>query len=453
MPIDPSRRAFAQRLVTGGLGLGGLAALGCATGSQTQTRCPEPPPGAEPEPEPEPELSGSDDPFSNLRAFQQGIEPPSAAEYAARRAAAAEALGRAGAACVVLEAGVGQSYLTGLRWGQSERPLLFCLDAEGRGTWSVPSFERGTFGERFGELRVEADRVLTWDEEQSPYTTLHAALEGKAKPTRKRPMLIDADARGFVIEGLRRAGAADASRVDEALIAGLRMVKSEAELVRLRRANEATKAALELVADLIVPGMRESDARPLIREAQAAAGLQNIWVLALFGPNAAYPHGTPNEHVLREGDLILVDTGGSLHGYQSDITRTWALGQAPDEARRAFDAVLAAQRRSMEAIRPGAVAGEVDALARAAIREAGFGEGYSRFTHRLGHGIGMQGHERPYLRKDNPQVLAPGMTMSNEPGVYVPGQFGVRIEDIVAVTETGYEVFGPRVESLDKPFG
>ena len=188
-------------------------------------------------------------------------------------------------------------------------------------------------------------------------------------------------------------------------------------------------------------------------KAQARGGLSDVWVLALFGPNAAFPHGTARDRALQEGDLVLVDTGGSLHGYRSDITRTWALGTPPVAARRAWDVVAAAQRAGLAAIRPGVACADGDAAARAVNEAAGFGSGYQRFTHRLGHGIGLEVHEHPYLVPGSTRILEPGMTMSDEPGIYEPGAFGVRIEDIVAVTDDGCEVFGPQVESLARPFG
>lgn len=231
------------------------------------------------------------------------------------------------------------------------------------------------------------------------------------------------------------------------------MIKSPVELDRLRRANEATKAALARVAPLITPGMDEVEIAALARAAQEAAGLEDVWVLALVGASAAYPHGARTRAVAVEGGLVLVDTGGFLHGYASDITRTFPVGTLEDpDQRRAYAAVRSAQDAALAKILPGQPAHEADDAARAVLAEAGFGADYERFTHRLGHGIGLAVHEAPYLRRGNPRVLRPGMTMSNEPGVYVPGAFGVRIEDIVAVTEAGAEVFGPRAGPIDEVF-
>src|SRR5690606_21520642 len=209
-------------------------------------------------------------------------------------------------------------------------------------------------------------------------------------------------------------------------------------------------------APLARAGMSEAVLADVLRAAQRAAGLDNVWVLALFGPNAAYPHGTPEGRTLAEGDLILVDTGGFLHGYASDITRTWAFPsvEAIDEPRRkAWAVVHQAQTAALEQIRPGVRCAEVDAAAREVVAKAGFDPDYGVFTHRLGHGIGMEVHEAPYLVRDAEHRLEVGNTMSNEPGIYVPGGFGIRLEDIVAVGEDGPEVFGPRAGSLELPFG
>ena len=172
--------------------------------------------------------------------------------------------------------------------------------------------------------------------------------------------------------------------------------------------NEATKVALKAVAPHIRPGIRQSEATELIRLAQEAAGLSRIWVLCLFGPNAAFPHGTAEDRVLREGEVVLVDTGGNLHGYSSDISRSWVVGKASARLREIWNTVLAAQSAALEKIRPGVRCAEVDATARAVMAKAGFGGGYEHFTHRLGHGIGREVHEEPYLVPENELILEPG---------------------------------------------
>jgi Xaa-Pro dipeptidase len=308
-------------------------------------------------------------------------------------------------------------------------------------------FELRSARERVGE---EAE-VLGWEEHESPYLAVAEGL--RARGQAGKPVAVDPAVRQFVVEGLSGAlgrrvvgGAAPVAHA-------CRVRKSPAELARMRRANEATKAALRLCAGMAEEGMGQDDLAALLREAQQVAGLSRPWALCLFGENAAFPHGTDRKRRLRQGDLILVDTGGKLHGYGSDVTRTWPFGQVTDAQRKAWHAVRAAQTAALEHMRPGVPCSEPDAAARRAIEQAGYGGEYEAFTHRLGHGIGLQGHEEPYLVPGNARPLEPGMTVSVEPGVYLPGRFGVRLEEIVAITEDGHEVFGPMAESLERPFG
>jgi Xaa-Pro dipeptidase len=267
---------------------------------------------------------------------------------------------------------------------------------------------------------------------------------------------IGSSTRAFVIDGLREAGTRRRYDSRPGALELCRRVKTPSELALLRRANEATKAAIAAAAKLTEAGIHEREFAELVRAAQVAAGLSDPWALVLFGPNAAYPHGTPEGRELAEGDLILVDTGGFLHGYASDISRTWAFpepGAIDAERRRAWEVVRDAQAAALDVIRPGVRCADVDAAARRVVADAGFDGDYLHFTHRLGHGIGMQVHEPPYLVRDGQHVLEVGNTMSDEPGIYLPGEWGIRLEDIVAVTETGAEVFGPRAASLEAAFG
>jgi len=387
-----------------------------------------------------------DDPWGDLQGMCDGIEPPDEAERAQHRERLQRALHAAGHDALVVEPGATMQYLAGVRWGRSERPFLLVLPREGEPVWVVPAFEEGTAREQLGEAELRG-----WLEHRSPYAEVEQIL---AERRLTGPVAVEGQLRQFVVEGLR--GAVGAGRVVDgaALVHAQRMRKGPAELARLRRANEATKAALRRVAARgLRAGMRQSELAREVVAAQERAGLTDVWVLALFGPAAALPHGTADDRELADGDLVLVDTGGSLHGYRSDITRSWAPSGVAPAVRAAWDAVAEAQRAALVQIRPGVTCGAVDAAARAVIEAAGFGADYEQFTHRLGHGIGLEVHEPPYLVRDSTQVLAPGMTMSNEPGIYQRGRFGVRIEDIVAVTEEGCEVFGPMVAGLDEPFG
>lgn len=449
MTSDLARRdLLAASLASTGAALFGSAALLGCTGRAPASGSPgAPPAGASAPPDaPAAPAQGAASRFTSLAGFCEGVTPPDDRERAARRERGRALARDAGFSALILEAGTSLFYFTGLRWRPSERPLLYVLPVRGEPVWIGPAFEEGTLRQS-GAIRDTELRA--WQEHEDPYAVVVQALADRGLRTGR--VAVDPELRWFVAQGLRQAGAGLELDSGAAIIDGCRMIKSAAELACLRRANEATKAALSAVGPHVQAGVRQSDVAALVREAQIAAGLGGIWALVLFGPDAAYPHGTESDRALVEGDLILVDTGGTLHGYCSDITRTWAFGTPDDEQRRAWDIVSEAQRTAMTQIRPGVRCSDVDATARAVVAAAGHGEGYQRFTHRLGHGIGLNGHEHPYLVRGNELALAPGMTMSNEPGLYVPGRLGVRIEDIVAVTADGVEVFGPPAASIDAP--
>ena len=388
--------------------------------------------------------------FAALVGFCDDIPAVSEAERAAHRSHARELATELGYDALIMEAGVNLVHFAGLSWWPSERPLLYVMPSQGEGFFVGPAFEEGTL--RKSGL-ADAD-LRTWHEHISPYPLVSAGLAERG--VRAGRVALDPAMRGFVSHGLAAAGGRLSFEHGAAVFEGCRIRKQAPELARLRRANEATKAALALVAEHVEPGMSETDVSQLVQAAQGAAGLERIWSLVAFGENAAYPHGSPEKRPLRSGDLVLVDTGGSLHGYRSDITRTWPIGPVSalsDDVRKAWDTTLEAQSAALAMIRPGVSCGEVDAAARAVMKRAGHGDEYKRFTHRLGHGIGREVHEAPYLVAASERILEPGMTMSNEPGIYIPGSLGVRIEDIVAVTDSGNEVFGVRAESLERPFG
>lgn len=377
--------------------------------------------------------------YASLAGFCDGVPAVTEDEYAQRAQSVATALAGAGLDAIVLEPGPNMLYLAGVRWGRSERPFLCLLRADGSQAWVCPAFEERSAGERL----PEGAQVLLWQEHEDPFAVAAGFVGTGAK------LAVDSDARGFIYAGLRRHVAG--SVVNDAPVASVRLRKTEAELARLRRANEATKAAIAAASSNLQPGMTQSAFAAELTAAQEAAGLEQVWCLALFGPAASFPHGTEDDRALGEDDVVLVDTGGGLHGYRSDVSRTWAVGSASPAFADAWNAVAEAQAAALVKIRDGAPCSAPDTAARSVIEAAGHGAGYEHFTHRLGHGIGLQVHEPPYLRPDNAEVLRPGMTMSNEPGIYVPGAFGVRIEDIVAVTAGGPDVLGPPVGPFDDP--
>jgi Xaa-Pro dipeptidase len=230
------------------------------------------------------------------------------------------------------------------------------------------------------------------------------------------------------------------------------MIKSPAELDLMRLANQATLAAYEAVYHALREGITQVEVGRWIEAAHEKLGFSGE-ALVEVGEFSAFPHGSTKPQVIREGVPVLVDGGCKAEGYQSDITRMLVLGSAPDKVKKVFDIVHHAQSAALAAARPGVECGSVDAAARKVITDAGYGPDYKFFTHRVGHGIGMDGHEWPYLVRGNGTKLAPNMTFSDEPGIYIRGEFGVRLEDDMHITENGAELFTPQSPSLDKPFG
>jgi Xaa-Pro dipeptidase len=230
------------------------------------------------------------------------------------------------------------------------------------------------------------------------------------------------------------------------------MIKSAHELALMRIAAEVTLAAYEATYRSIRVGMTQREVTELSRRAHRQLGFDGAADLVLVGAASAFPHGLAAPPPIREGTIVLFDGGCDVEGYKSDISRTFVLGKASPRMNEVFATVLRAQSAALAAARPGVECGAVDAAARAVVTAAGFGPDYRRFTHRVGHGLGLDGHEWPYLVRGNATRLAAGMTTSNEPGIYLPGEFGVRLEDDMHVTESGAELLTPQSRSLEEPF-
>lgn len=380
-----------------------------------------------------------DELLSDVADESASVPPIDANEHAERRGKLAALLGRYGVDAYLTEGGATMQYLAGMTWGHSERLFGLVVLADGRHFWVCPAFE-----EPKARLRIDAPggpggELLPWDEHEYPWSPLASELQRLGVDR----VAVDPKLRSFATEGLRRTHGAQRLLLGDALVRDLRGIKDPHELALLRKANELTQQAIRVAAERLPEGSTGADLGRLVRRAQERMGLTNTWALSLVGPAAAYPHGGVPDAPIAPGDPILVDTGGALHGYQSDNTRTWAHdGAVSSELRRVWTAVRDAQERAFEALVPGRPCREADLAARESLVRAGFEDGYAQFTHRLGHGIGMEGHEDPYLDGGSYVPLQPGMTFSDEPGIYVIGELGVRIEDIVAVTEDGADHFG-----------
>jgi len=242
------------------------------------------------------------------------------------------------------------------------------------------------------------------------------------------------------------------------VVAGCRMIKEPHEIALMRLASEATLTVYEAVYRSLAPGMTQNTVAGLISEAYRRVGFPGEASVQV-GEYTALPHGSITPQTIKEGTIIMIDDGCTVEGYQSDLTRTFVLGKPTDKMKQVFEIVRNAQTAALKAARPGVPLDSIDAAARKVITDAGYGPGFKYFSHRVGHGIGMDGHEWPYLVKNNmfgwEQAIAaePHMTFSDEPGVYIRGEFGVRLEDDMHITENGAELFTPQSGSLEDPFG
>ncbi len=355
--------------------------------------------------------------------------------FATRILAAQDEMNTAGIDALCLSVGSDLPYLTGYKAMELERLTMFVLRAEGDGTIVVPTLEAP---------RIAADgipiSIMAWDEDENPITIVDRLL-GDATNV----MMGDETWSRFLID-LQRIGSARSFVMASGLMASLRMVKTPDEITLLRDAAATVDNVVEQISELRFSGLTERELARDITERTLAGGhdTMDFWIVA-SGPNAASPHHEPGDRVMHQGDAVVVDFGGHQSGYASDTTRMFIVSEPPDGFDAAFDVLLAAQRAAVDHVRPGVTAESVDAVARSIITDAGYGD---FFVHRTGHGIGLDSHEHPYLIAGNDMILEEGMTFSIEPGIYTPGHWGMRIEDIVAVTSDGVE----RLNTTPRPY-
>lgn len=436
MPMEPRPRCLDRRRL-----LASAAGLSLASACRTPTSGPRAPAARAGLEE---ELSEI---FSDLGDQSGRWQPLTAAEKAPRLARLGRELAARGLDALLIEPGPTLAYLSDLKWGRSERLFALVVLADGSCFWISPAFEASR-----AERRIAADGpagpLVTWEEHEYAFEPLAAALRSRGVAR----IAIEPEARAFVAQRLAEALGGERVLAGTEVVRATRGKKDARELELLRGASELTQRAIRTVAERLRPGLTDHELGRWITFAQERLGLRDTWVLPLLGPGAAYPHGEAEGRRLEPGAGILVDTGGELHGYQSDISRSWSFGPAREaEFERAWHTVRSAQRAAFARMAPGVPCREIDRAARAAIEAGGYPGGYAVFGHRLGHGIGLQGHEEPYFDGGSEVLLEPGMTFSDEPGIYLAGRLGVRLEDIVAVTPSGAEVFGAWQESPERP--
>jgi len=339
-------------------------------------------------------------------------------------------------------------YFTGVRWGISERLLALVLPHAGKPILVVPAFEEGRLREK---LQFPAE-VRVWQEDDSPTKIAAAALGDRGIRTGR--VGVEETASFTFLDHLRGAAPGFEYVSADPVTIACRERKSAHELELMRLACAATCDVFRAVFASLKEGMSQEDIGKLVEGGFSKMGLHG-GALVLLGASAALPHGTIKPQKLNDGEVVLIDGGCTVDGYQSDVTRTGIFGKAPEKVARVYEIVRKAQDAALDAARSGRLSGTVDDAARKVITDAGYGPDYKYFTHRLGHGIGLDGHEHPYLVRGSKTVLEPGMTFSNEPGIYIPGEFGMRCEDDMVIAADGpAQLLTPGFPvSLDKPLG
>ncbi|HEU4876943.1 MAG TPA: Xaa-Pro peptidase family protein, partial [Sphingomicrobium sp.] len=366
-------------------------------------------------------------------------------ERLARLAKARALMRREGLGAILIEPGASLDYFTGVRWSRSERLTAALIPAVGDPIIVTPFFEKPSVAESLG---VPAE-IRTWNEDEEPLRLVAAWL--RERKLTNAPIGIEETNRFFIVDRLKAALPRLAVRNANAVVRGCRMIKSPAELALMQAASDITIAAIRETHGKLREGMTRDEVSELLEAAMVARGGTDPWALVLLGEASAYPHGSGKPQTVKRGEVVLIDTGCAVRGYQADISRSFVFGADPSrEQRRVWEHVAQGQKIAMQAARIGATAGSVDDAVRAAYTRWGYGPGYKLpgLSHRTGHGIGMEGHEPVNLVHGEATRLAPGMCFSNEPGIYLPGKFGIRLEDCFHMTSAGPRYFSTPPASI-----
>lgn len=383
-----------------------------------------------------------------LQPWSQRAAPIHAEEYQQRLEQARRLMRQRGDDALLITAGSSLRYFTGIPWGATERLVALLLPLYGQPQLICPAFEQGSLGH---ELKISASLRL-WEEHENP----HALVAQLMAEHGAHQLALDPSASFLIHERLRQALGNRAIVEASAIVDGCRMCKSPNELALMRQANAMTLQVHRLAAGLMHEGIRTGELKHFIDQAHRALGADggSTFCIVQFGHATAYPHGIPGEQALHENELVLIDTGCSVGGYQSDITRSYIFGEPTSEQLRIWELEQAAQQAAFDAVRPGVRCGDVDAAARRVLEAGGLGPDYRLpgLPHRTGHGCGLSIHETPYLVRGDDTALAPGMCCSDEPMIVVPERFGVRLEDHFHVTEEGAAWFTRPSPAIDRPF-
>jgi Xaa-Pro dipeptidase len=384
-----------------------------------------------------------------LKSIVGAAKPISADERRARVAKVQALMAQAKVTALLIEPGSSLEYFTGIRWHRSERTTVAIIPASGDIVVVTPAFEEPSVRET---LQVGGD-VRPWDEHESPFERIVQVL--KDRGINSGVLAAESTMRFFIIAGIRQVSNAYEIIPADALVRACRLIKSPAELALMQIANNVTIEALRYVHASIDRGMSASDIAALMNLATIALGGAGSpeFSLVLLNEASAYPHGSVQPQAIREGSVVLMDCGCTVYGYQSDISRTWVFGEATARQRKIWNTVRQGQQIALETAKLGVPVGSIDDAVRRYYESEGWGPGYHLpgLSHRTGHGIGLDGHEPPYLVHGDLTALQAGMCFSDEPGIYIPGEFGMRLEDCWFMTGTGPMLFTPLAKSLQDP--
>ncbi|MEE4280013.1 MAG: Xaa-Pro peptidase family protein [Halieaceae bacterium] len=370
-------------------------------------------------------------------------------QRAQRRAKLSGLLAGSGAFAALIEPSASLDYFTGVKWGLSERITAAVITADGDSAFITPAFEES----RLREMAGPEAEIIIWQEDEDPFVLLAQWL--REKSPKAGTVALDEAVRYFIAFRLGEAAKGWTLRSAASEVNACRMVKDDSELALMKLANAVTIAAYQAIHPLVEKGMSGPDITALMQEAQARLGGERPAGGTQVDKGSALPHGSREPEYVRDGSVVLMDFGCGVGGYRSDISRTFVFGKPDRQQQRIWDLVRRGQDLAFATAKPGVPAGEVDKRVRRMYAEEGFGPGYQLpgLSHRLGHGIGMQVHEPINFVGNETTPLQPGMCFSNEPGIYMPGSYGVRLEDCIYITENGAGWFSEPPSSLDKPMG
>ena len=388
--------------------------------------------------------------LAKLDNMTQQVAPISNDELNARLQKAQSLMQQQGIAAMYIDAGTNLTYFTGLKWYKSERLVGAILPAKGELCYVAPHFEQGSLND-YMKLNGE---FFGWHEHQSPYALIAEILQKQGINEGK--LAVDPSAGYFLVDGIIKANPQLTVINADVITAPCRECKSDAEIALMQTAKNMTLEVHKAAASILKPGISTSEVEAFINQAHKKVGASgSSFCIVLFGLATSFPHGVKDPQVLQENDWVLIDTGCIVEGYHSDITRTYAYGEATDEQRAVWQVEKDAQIAAFNAAKIGQACEVTDAAARVVIDAAGFGPEYELpgLPHRTGHGCGMDIHESPYLVKGDTTPLAKGMVFSNEPMLVLPGKFGVRLEDHFYMTNEGPKWFTQPAHSVDDPFG